>query len=197
MLYLALLAQLSAPMPVDSTNWFTARDLPIGVMAGDQAIVVKYGVGVAPDGQVVDCRIEGSSGNPDLDRKACQVARERAHFRPAKDSKGRHIHGIYRTNTVLWFGDGKAPNMEWPDAELTVKALPRGVPSPALVKVVMSVDAAGRASNCQAASGESRAAMVKVACDQLVGQYQATPGRDSSGAKVATVQNATVLFRSE
>ena len=46
---------------------------------------------VLPNGRMGECRITGPSGNPDMDRATCRLARQRLRFRPARDAWGRAV----------------------------------------------------------------------------------------------------------
>lgn len=195
MIWLALLAQITAPAPENLRQWFYPDDLPPGDITLNPLNVVTYSIAVAPDGTAYDCRIEASSGVTRLDSHTCSTVLRSTEFRPATDGAGNATHGVYRTHAFWWVGDGDPPAVASPDAEFDVNKLPAGTSSPVLVKLAFSVDVHGRAITCVAATGEKNSALAKVACEQLAGNFTVTPARAANGNATESVQNALVVFR--
>ena len=195
MIWLALLAQITAPAPENLRQWFYPDDLPRGEITLDPLNVVTYSVAVAPDGTAYDCRIEASSGVTRLDSHTCSTVLRSTGFRPATDGAGNATYGVYRTQAFWWVGDGDPPAVASPDAEFDVNKLPAGTSSPALVELAFSVDANGRATTCVPAAGEKNTTLAAVACEQLAGNFTVTPARTANGSVTESVQNALVLFR--
>lgn len=203
MFWIALAAQLSAPQPTNRTNWFSADDVPRYLMEqGTGVWQVGIRVNVAPDGKIEDCEVEKSDGVPDLNKLTCEIVIVRAKFRPAHLADGSPAYGVYRTS-VKWAVSDEPSDISKitsPDLDVTVAALPRGVKSPSLVRVMFAVDATGKASSCIAEpwpdfdKSENNPALVPVACEQILQHYTATPAKDAAGRPVASVQDALVRF---
>lgn len=195
MFWLIMTAQLSAPAPANP-RWFTAHDVPIKELKPNVLGTVKYGLTVAPDGKIQDCRIELSSRNPQLDSHTCTVAKRRAKFRAARGTSGNPVYGVYRTGTNWWIGDGYPPTTTpIADLELTVVSLPSRTKSPTFIRVMFAVDTGGRPSSCVAENTKDHPSLVKVACDQLMKSFTAIPAKTAAGNPVESIQTGAVLFR--
>ncbi|MEO8175964.1 MAG: hypothetical protein ABI626_04820 [Sphingomicrobium sp.] len=195
MIWLALAAQLSAPVP---TNDLLVRpaDVPLELLRADEMKLVQFRITVTPAGKSQDCQIELSSGNPKIDAMTCSVIKRRAHFRPATDVNGNAAYGVYRAFITWWMGDNSKapPSVTTRDLDITVKTLPRGVQSPVPVKLMIAVDADGHPSSCKGERATDNPGLVEAGCGQLVKAYTAVPARSSTGTLVPSVQTATVLF---
>jgi hypothetical protein len=203
MLWIALTAHLSAPVPTNLKDWFGASDVPTFLEdRGTGLWWVGIKITVRPDGVVQNCGVETTSRIRDLDRLTCQVALARAKFIPARQSDGSPVYGVYRTS-VKWviadapFDTSKLSN---PDLELSVQGLPSGVKSPSIARVMFAVDEKGQMSSCIAEptktyeNAENIPELVSVACEQLGEAFKPVPAKDSSGGLVPSVQDATVKF---
>ena len=195
MIWVLALAQLSAPEPV-SSHWLRPQDTPMKIMPENSVQAVRVGVTVTPHGKAQDCRVEVSSGNPQLDRHTCSVVQRRVRFRPATDFSGKRVFGIYRTSISWWVGDGYPPTtLELPDIQVTVSALPLKVRSPKAVRVRFAVDELGRPSSCGAEGKKDHPQLVAIACDRILKTHGARPAQTAAGVAVPSVQTATVLIR--
>ena len=86
----------------DLRSVFSGDDYPAEAqMAGDEG-TVQAQLTVGPDGRVAACRIVSSSGVDSLDRKTCDVLRQRARFTPARDRDGNPITDTVTTPPVRW-----------------------------------------------------------------------------------------------
>ena len=201
MLWIAIASQLSAPVPKNLNSWFDYRDVPESVMRGGSgAWRAGVRVYVAPDGNINSCEVETSSKVAVLDRLSCGLVQRRAKFESAHWKDGTPAYGVYRTS-VSWSVD--EPGRQQPfnaDLDLFVKALPSGIKSPSLVRVMFAVDLDGSTSSCTAepAKGFERAEnnprLVPIACEQLMKNYRPVPVTDASGVPVRSVQDALVRF---
>jgi hypothetical protein len=203
MFWIALAAQLSAPVPLNAGHWMTSDDVPVYlIQSGSGLWQVKVRIKVAPDGAVQGCEVESSGGIRQLDNLTCGILSNRAKFRPAQWGDGTPAFGIYRT-TILW-AVSESPwdtsKVSSPDLVIFVKSLPPGVRSPSLVWVMFEVDAEGRTSSCIAEPRlpiehvDNNPALVPIACDQLMKSYKAVPAKDSASKAIPSVQNALVRF---
>jgi TonB family protein len=203
MLWIALAAQLSAPVPTNLPNWFVFDDFPAYLVNRDPGVwAVGIRVTVGPDGTIQGCEVESGSGDNGLDELSCKKVTRRANFRPAMSAAGRTAPGVYRTY-IAW-DVTKAPaatsRVSNADLNLSVASLPQGIHSPAAVRIMFAVDGEGRMTSCQSEPTqgfeqvEKEPALVAVACDQLMKSYRPVPARNSAGEPVPSVQDAIVRF---
>jgi hypothetical protein len=202
MLWLALAAQLTAPIPENLGTWFRFDDVPQYLLGRDSGFwQVGIRVNVAPDGRILSCDTEASSGIRPLDKLTCNIVLRRARFHPARWSDGSAAVGVYRTSIQWAVGNSpwdtsKAINA---DLDLFVSGLPRGITSPTLVRIMFAVDAGGLTSSCTAEPTEAKyinndSALVSIACGQMTKSYKASPATDSAGKPISSVQDALVRF---
>jgi TonB family protein len=203
MLWIALAAQLSAPVPTNLPGWFAFDDFPAYLVNRDPGVwAVGIRVIVGPDGAVQGCQVESSSGDSGLDQLSCRKVVQGASFRPAMSPAGTAAPGVYRTY-IAW-DVTKAPSatsrVSNADLNLSVASLPPGIHSPAAVRVMFAVDAQGRMTSCESEPTqgfeqvEKDPALVAVACDQLMKSYKPVPAKTSAGEPVPSVQDAIVRF---
>jgi hypothetical protein len=201
MFWIALAAQLSAPLPSNLSDWMTPEDVPVQLLKSEQQSLVGVHVIVEPSGAKRECQIGRSSGNQKLDSYTCYLIMKRARFTPARDIGGLPSIGVYSSIIGWWVGDGFPPKPSAGDVEITVSELPKGSKSPALVRLMFAVDANGRPSACasEATHGlklwnDDNPLLVQIACDQLLKTYTARPASNSAGVPIPSVQDATVAF---
>jgi periplasmic protein TonB len=90
------------PQPAeDPASWLGAMDYPPAAMRMGEQGDVAVTLAVDAQGRVTGCRIDQSSGFPDLDTGTCQRLSRRAHFQPAADAQGQPAAGVY-SHTVHW-----------------------------------------------------------------------------------------------
>jgi hypothetical protein len=196
MFWLAFAAQLSAPTPINLPRWFQQADVPIEELRADEMKLVQFRVTVTPQGKLQDCQVEVSSGNPKIDRLTCGLVKRRAGLRAATGIDGQPAYGVYRAFITWWMGlSERTPSpVTTRDMEVLVANLPRGIQSPAPVKLMFAVDTGGHPSSCTGERQADHPALVKIGCDQLVKNFTAVPARTTVGIPVPSVQNAIVLF---
>jgi hypothetical protein len=201
MLWFMISAQLSAVVPHHPDRWFSHQDVPSYLVKQDEVYLqLPARVTVRPDGKLQDCAIEVPSGIADLDKYTCQIFKRRARFGPARIDNVPS-YGVYRT-VIRWIVTNQSIPPEKPqlaDIDLVVERLPAGLKSPVSVAVLFEVSEDGSKSGCAAneASGpmvRNDPALVPVACDQIMRQYQATPPVDGARRPTISVQNALVTF---
>ena len=195
MMWILVAAQLTAPVPVNRSDWFTQADIPVEQLTIGTPVVVPYRVTVGPDGVVQDCQAE-VSGIEQVDVLTCTLVTRRAAFEPATDGRGQPVQGVYRSFKRWLITDGRPPQdaVIRPDIELSVAQLPAGVQAPAVMNQSVSVDENGRAVSCNADGSRGHPALVKAGCDELKKLWHPSPARTAAGQPVASVQNAVVLF---
>jgi len=203
MLWIAIAAQVSAPMPTNLPRWFGYDDLPAYMIEREPGHwLVGVRITVGPDGTVHGCDVESGSGTERLDGFTCRRIRQRAEFVPAREADGSLALGVYRTSISWAVADSPfdSRNVSIPDVDVSVANLPAGLRSPALVRVMFAVDAQGKISSCAAEPAKSfelvsnSPELVPVACSQLEKIYKPVPARDSAGAAIPSVQDAIVRF---
>src|SRR3954471_24659924 len=123
MFWIALAAQLSAPVPTNLRKWFEPEDMPVSVMsAGTGAALAGIRVDVAPDCTIRRCTVETSSKVRILDRLSCDLPKRRAKFEPAHWTDGSPAFGAYRTS-ISWIVTDvpvRPPKLSYPDLDLSV-----------------------------------------------------------------------------
>lgn len=205
MFWIALASQLSAPLPLNFTRWFTPEDMPAYVQQAAITRRVQIHVIVRTDGTLQGCSIEATSGDSGLDALTCELVHKRAKFQPARWVDGTPAYGIYRLPVVWAIGDpsefSKMPPMG--DFEATVNRLPKGVHSPAAVGVMLAAEADGHISSCgeisplwrpPPPSAKAVSVLVPIACDQIAKVYKPIDVNDDAGKPVRSVQTASVVF---
>ena len=87
------------------------------------------------------------------------------------------------------------------DLVVTVKRLPKGVRSPAPVRIMFAVDELGRPGACvpeiSVGIPKTNLQLAPLACEQLVRSYKAVAAQDATGKPVPSVQTGSVEFRLE
>ena len=194
MFWIALAAQITPVQPLRPDSWFLAWDFPLDQLPQSGIGTVFYRATVAPDGRIVRCEVEASSGEPALDKSTCAAVTSKGRFKPAKWADGTPSYGVYRSK-VTWSTEDYGSYISPIDVELTVNKLPAGVVSPAKFTMIFAADENGKASSCMPEDKNMDATLAEIACRSLVQNYVAAPARDKSGKAVASVQQGTVVFR--
>ena len=203
MLWIALAAQISAPLPTNMIKWFSYDDMPGYLIERAPGLwLVGIRVTIGPDGAVQSCGVESSSGTERLDEFTCKRIKQRAKFAPARAADGSAALGVYRTSVKWAVADSPfdSSNASIPDVDVSVARLPAGLKSPALVRVMFAVDTHGNISSCAAEPVQpferisNSPDLVPVACVQLVKIFKPVPAKDSAGNAVPSVQDAIVRF---
>lgn len=71
-----------------------ARDYPAAALRGGASGETHVRVVVGPNGRVIACDIDDSSGSVALDAAACRIIRARARFTPARSAAGAAVCGV-------------------------------------------------------------------------------------------------------
>lgn len=79
--------------------WFSETDYP--AEASGATVSVRYVLDVGFDGRASNCRIEISSGIPEIDKKVCDTVSRRARFSPYVDENGKIQKGIFSRSITL------------------------------------------------------------------------------------------------
>ncbi len=202
MFWIALAAQIAAPVPGDGTLWFRPDDTPVDLLIkGTGLWQTSVRLTVTPEGTLQSCDIEKSSGIRDLDNWTCKLLLRRAKFQAARID-GAPTFGVFRTSIIWAVADAPwdTSKMAIPDIEVSVRQLPAGLASPTYVRVMFVVDEAGAKSSCTAEDLKTpdrktnHPALVPVACEQVLKLLNAAPVTDRTGKRVVSVQNARVRF---
>lgn len=206
MFWLVLAAQVAAANPRNWKEWFSVSDMPDSAIRQDNGLwFAGIRMTVSPNGSIQGCEVETSSGQRDIDRLSCGIAKSRARFDPARID-GQAVFGVFRRR-IMWAvssrGKMDTTDPSPADLDLTVNALPDRVKSPAIVAIAFAVDEAGRPSSCiEDGSNPSEtlshdADLVALACEQIYSDFKAVPAKARSGQPVVSVQTAVVRFSVE
>ncbi|HEX8571802.1 MAG TPA: energy transducer TonB [Allosphingosinicella sp.] len=76
-------------------------DYPAEAIARREQGAVRVRLSIDREGRVTGCSVEASSGSSALDSASCRLLSQRARFRPALDSRGEPVPGVY-TRTIRW-----------------------------------------------------------------------------------------------
>ena len=90
------------PPPIQlAQSFISTTDYPAEARRRGEQGRAEFEVDISPEGRVVGCRITRSSGSESLDRATCDIMRERARFRPARDSAGNPVPDVFRSG-INW-----------------------------------------------------------------------------------------------
>ena len=169
------------PMPLgEPGNWVTSDDYPRMALTDNKQGVVHFALEVDPTGKPVECKVEQSSGDDELDITACSLITQRARFAPARNEKGRAVAGRY-INSVKW-------------------VLPKTLSPPQAGALVLTLlfTADGSIAECKVVRAEGTAAEViaqgKEPCEQ---KFFYEPYRDASGYPAARRVTVTTEVKVE
>ena len=164
-----VLNSVVAASPTTPLPWYKLDDYPTWAFVREWEGVTAFELLVAPNGRPEGCTVVHSSGLKMLDRRACDVAKERARFSPALGSDGRPAYGIYRSR-IVWSPDPYkwAQTEIGPDLEVSLSRLPGGATTPVDLRFAYLVDAQGNASHCTPLDKNSAQVLVTLGCGQLL-----------------------------
>jgi hypothetical protein len=211
MLWIALAAQLSLPVPInapapDIHALFSPDDMPAYVQIAGVNRFVRTRTTVHPDGTIQGCTVEGGSGDPSLDAYTCSIIQRRAKLQPGTWVDGSHTYAVVRV-PVTWSIGRPASKSEleraYPsDLTLTLDRLPKGAERPTSLALMVAVDESGRVVGCSERPKDPKwdhtktfPELVPIACQHMMSDFTATPAKDASGKAVRSVQSAFVAFR--
>ena len=186
-----------AATPMTPLPWFEFKDYPMKAFEKNWEGVTKFELLIAPDGEIAQCAITGTSGHDILDEKTCFLASKRAKFRPAHGPDGRLTWGVYRSQAVWVFPERKMVGANpGPDLEVSVNKLPDGTAEPPVVKLAYAVDPQGNASSCSLmrSAQPQPEVLVEVGCKELLAEVGTKPVTGPTGQPVAAVKTAAVRF---
>ena len=213
MIWLALAAQMSIPIPVgtpvaDISSLFSSSDFPkYLVEAGaDISRTVYTRTTVRPDGSTENCLVEVTSGDPRLDAYTCALIVKRANFHPATWTDGSAVYGVIRAPIRWRMAYVNAPEEDplksgIPDLELSVNQLPKGARSIVSVTLELAADENGRAVACMEKPPTKNdwtkhfPELVPIACAQAVKKITIKAPSDAAGKPLRSVQNASRSFQ--
>jgi len=93
---------IAVPSRGDVRRIFSDLDYPSEAMDRRQEGTAQFLVLIDQQGKVAGCHVLKASGSPALDGRGCQVIRERAKFKPARDKAGKPVRSTYITPPVTW-----------------------------------------------------------------------------------------------
>jgi len=194
---LMLAGSVVAATPATPLPWFEFRDYPMKAFEKNQEGITRFELMISPEGSIASCKITSSSGHEELDTTTCYLAQKRVKFRPARDSDGRAVWGVYRSQAAWATPDHQLSAPPAPDLEVTLNQLPADTIQPAAVKIAYSVDASGNRSSCtmMPTSLKQPQVLVDVACKQLLASEDHKPVIGPAGQPVPAVMTGAVLFK--
>jgi hypothetical protein len=200
MIWIALAAQISAPVLSNPAAIFSTGDTPAYIEQKGVVRDVVTRTTIRPDSTVEGCSAERSSGDAKLDEYTCGLILKRLKIKAAsKWLDGTPTYGVIRL-PVVWMASSSTHIPPAEDLDIALNKLPNGVHSPATTHLILGVDEAGRVVTCEGAlprwpgEREGNPILVQLGCEQLTRTYTAIPARDDKGSPVRSVQDALVSF---
>ena len=90
-------SELNSLKPTNASSlWVTSSDYPFWALTNRIGGTTIFELSVAVDGSVSSCQVISSSGNTELDERACQLVRSRARFYPLSANNNRRLPIFYR-----------------------------------------------------------------------------------------------------
>ena len=86
----------------DMRPLFTGEDFPLEALQLRQEGSGQFLLLIDEQGKVAGCHLVKTSGIPAFDARACQVIRERAKFKPARDATGKAVRSSVTTPPIMW-----------------------------------------------------------------------------------------------
>jgi len=188
---------------------FSTYDYPEAELRDDHGGTVGYRLLVSDKGMPTGCEVMYSTRWKALDIRSCAVLIVRARFKPALDSAGRAVPGIF-SGRVTWSVPGRRTigSTDAPDSDLTVNlaSMPKGIRSPAVAVVAFAVDTKGSASDCTPMMPSDvrpkdlkseqliRDKLGRTACSQILQTLKFRPMSDEQGQPIVSIQTARVSF---
>lgn len=193
MLPIALLAAsgIMSPVPTIAPPWVEGEDYPIYAFQRRWEGATEFELTVDPTGRPTNCVVTKSSGYEVLDQRACTTGKRKARFQPARDAAGEPTYGVYKSR-LNWAIDPElfVQSEAGPDFEVSLSKLPASSDGQVSVKYALMVDAAGKATTCNAIS-QAQPVLVKLGCDKLMQDYVVGT---NNRAPAAAVRTAWITF---
>lgn len=201
------LPMVSAPAPqTPSSSWITTADYPRDALRNSTAGAASASITVAPDGKIIRCEIEKSSGSASLDIATCDLLVRRGSYAGARDGSGQASYGVDR-GTVRWVLPGQTlPSSRSIQMSVQIEKMPKGLSDPAFVRIDAFVDAAGKLTACNMGRQDNKydpmpidiarasRALSDSACSVATKELTAIPAKDANGNLVGSVQSIMVGF---
>jgi TonB family protein len=147
------------PQILNPTMDIADTDYPAdAIRAGEQGMV-QFSVDVGVDGKPTGCSVLQTSGHSRLDEKTCQIAMERATFRPARDEDGKAIASTW-SSRVKWV----LPTVDYAGAP----------PMESYVAATIQIGADGTLGDCTVESSGNSHMTVPGFCEQAKARHAKT-----------------------
>lgn len=165
---------------------------------------------VAPDGKPIKCVVLATSGNDKLDRDLCRYIENEFRYRPATEVSGQPTFGVFEQMFNLYDRQSKIVFDTEADYAIDIASFPGKGDGTEEVSVDVQVDETGALAACAvpdtyirySQSGphhvrlpKPRAALSKIACEQLPKMWEAMPETGGVGQPISYVRPIRVLFR--
>ena len=79
----------------------SSTDYPLEAVQRRLEGIVRVDLTIGTNGRVTSCKVTRSSRHRILDKRTCEIMKERARLKPAKDAAGRAIESHFETS-VSW-----------------------------------------------------------------------------------------------
>jgi hypothetical protein len=93
---------IAVPPRGDLRGLFTSDDYPDQALFGNNQGTAQFFLLINEKGAVAGCNIVEPSGAPVLDARGCEIIKERARFKPARDRNGKPVRSSATTPPVVW-----------------------------------------------------------------------------------------------
>ena len=135
---------------------FTDWDYPAAAIHASEQGLVEFFLNVAPNGDVVDCRITVSSGSAALDAISCMIPLQRYRFVPARNARRERVRSTFSQRS-MWVLPSDQPV---PDRAPTLPTFASGEVQHVLASdrqgVRCAIETSGRAFSAEAVTSYCR-----------------------------------------
>ena len=192
--------EAAPPQPRDQQAWLGKREVPPGILKRGERVQIVVALAVSAEGRAAGCTIIQSSGHSALDDHACELYRQRARFRPARDADGEVIAGTYETGakweafkTAIDAETSKATAPE-PDANVgrwvTTDDLPKGLLTRDEVvasDLALTVSPDGVVTTCRVSKPSAKPVLDRRACELVIARAHYKPAHDAAGMPIEAI----------
>jgi TonB family protein len=183
--------------------WLSDSDYPAGAIQRGVSGTVGFRLEVGADGAPTRCTIT-QAADPELDRTTCSIAMARAHFQPARDSRGRTVAGSVNSR-VRWV----LPEPEEPTAAFVAMRVANVISLDGQGNISCTMSGNGAAPSNRAteecgflaASGAAQAMRTQAAPADLVLIFTlvpegatSVPGNEEAGAQLIREETAHLVI---
>jgi len=184
----------------------TADDYPRPALRNEEQGTVAVRLEIDASGRVSGCTVTQSSGSPSLDTRTCEVLTERAHFIPARDSKGRGVADSYAQRITWRIAPPVPPPAPPPGGTqpprttglITMEDYPADAlrqHAQGLVRVALDIDENGRVTACKIVTSSGYPSLDAATCRILSTRARFTAAIDETGHPTKDVLTTQIDWR--